>query len=157
MEEIALFHNIVSDPRIHRIERKLDYLIRAVLKLTGEEIMGRQEMDAAVTRMTAAIEKETSATAGVRTLLETVVAEMRANANDPGAINALADKLEGDAQKNADAVVANTDTGGGSGGGTGGTGGTGDNTSGGGQTGGDPGSGGGTPTPAGGVGGANPA
>lgn len=137
MEAISLYHHLVADPRIDRIERKVDYLIRAVLKLTGEEQMSRQEFDAAMKRINDEVTRSTTVQEGVRTLVGKLADEIRANANDPTALNAMADRLAASDNATADAVTANTPADPGTGGTTGGT--TGGDT--GGTTGGDTGGG----------------
>lgn len=61
-----------------------------------------------LSRMSTDLEANTSATDSAVTLLETLAGEIRANITDQAALNDLADKLESNSQKLADAVVANT-------------------------------------------------
>jgi len=58
-------------------------------------------------RLTASVAKEEGQTASLIKLVGDLADLLRAKANDPAAINALADSLDADAQKVADAVAAN--------------------------------------------------
>lgn len=61
-----------------------------------------------LTRLTAAVEKDKTVEQSAITLLGQLSALLRANADDPTAINALADQLDAQSSALSDAVVANT-------------------------------------------------
>jgi len=61
-----------------------------------------------LTRLTAAVERDKTVNESAVTLLTQLSQMIRDNANDPAALNALADQLDAQQQALADAVVANT-------------------------------------------------
>ena len=87
-----------------RIEAGLDNLLRLGLLTLREEIKMGTKFDALNEKVT---ELET-VQEGAVTLLGTLAQEIRDNAGDPVAIAALADRIDADKQKLADAVAANT-------------------------------------------------
>jgi hypothetical protein len=87
----------LDQPQLDRIEATLAKIIRK-----EETIM----VD--LTALTTQVQANTDAEAGAVVLLENISALLRANANDPAAINDLATKLETSRASLAAAVVANT-------------------------------------------------
>lgn len=83
------------------INSKLDLLLKA---LNQDFTHMTQAIDNLQSQLTAMEDAEQSAIA----LLQTLSQELAANASDPAAIQAIADKLQVDAAKLAAAVVANT-------------------------------------------------
>lgn len=65
-------------------------------------------MAADLARLTAAVERDNTVNQSAITLLNNLSQMLRDAANDPAAINALADQLDAQQQALADAVVANT-------------------------------------------------
>lgn len=65
-------------------------------------------MAADLARLTAAVERDETVNQSAITLLNSLSQLIRDNADDPAALNALADKLDAQQQQLADAVVANT-------------------------------------------------
>jgi hypothetical protein len=61
-----------------------------------------------LTRLTAAVERDNTVNQSAVTLLNHLAQLLRDSADDPVAINALADQLDAQQQALADAVVANT-------------------------------------------------
>lgn len=61
-----------------------------------------------LTRLTAAVERDKTVNESAATLLSQLSEQIRATAGDAAAANALADALDAQQQKLADAVVANT-------------------------------------------------
>lgn len=61
-----------------------------------------------LTRLTAAVEKEKTVDESAATLLAQLSGLLKAHANDPAAINALADQLDVQSDALAAAVTANT-------------------------------------------------
>lgn len=65
-------------------------------------------MAADLTRLTAAVERDSTVNQSAITLLNSLSQLIRDNATDPAALTALADQLDAQQQALADAVVANT-------------------------------------------------
>ena len=88
----------------HRIRWRLDYLIRLTTRLIYQGGFTMALLDALTEKVTKLETVEESAIA----LLNELSALIRANATDPAALKALADRIDSDATKLADAVTANT-------------------------------------------------
>ena len=65
-------------------------------------------MAADLSRLTAAVERDKTVNESAATLLNQLSTLLRENADDPTAINALADQLDAQQQALSDAIVANT-------------------------------------------------
>ncbi len=65
-------------------------------------------MDDEIQNLQAQVQADTDATGSAITLLNQLGDMMRAAADDPAAVRALADSVQGNAQSLADAVAANT-------------------------------------------------
>ncbi len=87
--------------RAANIERLLASLIR---KLDHMEIKLSAEID----RLTASVTNLTTVDDSLVALVTNLAQTIRDNATDPAALNALADKLDAESTKVADAVTANT-------------------------------------------------
>ncbi len=77
------------------------WLLRPLIKET-------RHMTAALDRLTASVEKNTSITASAVALISTIASEIRNNVDDSDALNGLADKLDARSAELAAAVAANT-------------------------------------------------
>lgn len=65
-------------------------------------------MSAEIDRLTASVTALTTVDDSLVTLVANLAQTIRDNATDPAALNSLADKLDAEKQKVADAVTANT-------------------------------------------------
>lgn len=64
--------------------------------------------EAALARLTASVAANTTVDQSILDLVTRLAQEVRDNANDPAALNALADQIDADAQRITEAVNANT-------------------------------------------------
>lgn len=83
--------------QLDRIEHKLDWLIQGELHQMAD-----------LTQLTTDVAADTDAVNSAVTLLNTLAAEITANANDPAALAQLASDLEANTANLAAAVTANT-------------------------------------------------
>lgn len=73
-----------------------------------QQLQGEQKMAIDLTQLTTDVSADTDAVNSAVTLLNTLAAEITANANDPAALAALAASLEANTATLATAVTANT-------------------------------------------------
>lgn len=85
-------------------DRKLDMILAKLGIIQAQEI----HVAADLTALAAEVQENTDAAASVRAVVDNLVEELRTNANDPAAINALADQLANNNDALAAAVVAGT-------------------------------------------------
>lgn len=99
---VALFEHVEENTqRLVRIERMMKELLRAQQEIA---IMAQKDIDA----LRQVVEVNTNATNSAMELLNGMAAQIRDAADDPDEIRALADQIEQNSKKLADAVVANS-------------------------------------------------
>jgi len=100
--------NIPGDPRgneaaLLRIEQRQIITIALLARIIQQEAQEMADLTQITDKVTAIEGAADSAVA----LIQALAAEVRANATDPAALSALADRLEAEAGKLGDAVAAN--------------------------------------------------
>jgi aromatic ring hydroxylase len=99
---VALFENVEENTqRLVRIERMMKELLRAQQEIA---IMAQKDIDA----LRQTVEANTNVTNSAMELLNGMAAQIRESADDPDELRALADQIEQNSKKLADAVVANS-------------------------------------------------
>ena len=94
--------------QLDSIEDKLAHLQGTLDHLSATIIKGERTMAADLSALTDAVTNDTTVEQSAITLLEELAAEISAAANDPAAIQALADEVNANAAALAAAVTANT-------------------------------------------------
>jgi methyl-accepting chemotaxis protein len=87
-----------------RLEAKVDEALRRLHTINQRTI----EMSAEIDRITASVTNLTTVDDSLVALVTNLAQTIRDNADNPAALNALADKLDAEKQKVSDAVTANT-------------------------------------------------
>jgi chromosome segregation ATPase len=97
---------IVNDlfAQLARIERKMDYLLRASVREEERDTMAQRDID----KLKAQVEKNGSVTQSAVTLITGLAEQIRAAQDDPAELEALANSLNQQAENLAAAVTANT-------------------------------------------------
>ena len=80
---------------------------RRLVSIQASILASEEDMALNFDRVYAAVEKTQGAIESIVTLVQGYAAEFRANAADQATINELADRMETEAQRAADAVTAN--------------------------------------------------
>lgn len=99
---------IQTSPELMQMLHRIDYHLVLIGQQLGAVIeQGEQEM-ADLSALAGEIAENTDAVNSASALLTQLSNELRANATDPAAIQALADQLDANNQALSDAVAANT-------------------------------------------------
>lgn len=91
--------------RSERSERNKLFTLEFLLRILIEKVT---RMSTELDRLTQSVARITEQDDSIITLVQGLAQQIRDNANNPAALNALADSLDADSQKVADAVTANT-------------------------------------------------
>ena len=94
--------------RSHRIECKLDEVLKTLRTLTKHEFQTDRIMMADLSRITATVAANGTVMGSAVALIEQIAEALRNVGSDQGAIDALATELEAQAANMAAAVTANT-------------------------------------------------